>query len=193
VYVITLAVLGLWRATQATADEQFILRNPQRQPDLNRSYEQPVLGPATFELPAAYRSSGVPEAGTFSTDTFRPRGPSLTDQKNQSAASEDAPMLRGTTVWQRLQNYRAHGRVQLLTLWETGASSVSLQAGRKGEPSLQWSSHGMNRGGGSRGVFDQMFSTSLARASNSVRSAAREKAAASASKSNGSGDSGPIK
>ncbi len=67
-------------------------------------------------------------------------------------------MLRDTSVWQRLADYRAHGRIRLLTLWETGGSSVSLQAGKKGEPSLQWTSRSMNRGGATRGVLDQLVS-----------------------------------
>ncbi len=63
---------------------------------------------------------------------------------------------------------RAHNRVRLLTLWETGGSSVSLQAGRKGDPSLQWTSRLMNRGGATRGLLDQMFSASLAGAGRSL-------------------------
>ena len=75
--------------------------------------------------------------------------------------AEDAPMLRGTTVWQRLSDYRSRDRVRVVTLWETGGSSVSLQAGKKGDPSLQWTSRLMNRGGATRGLLDQLFATSL--------------------------------
>ena len=70
-------------------------------------------------------------------------------------------MLRGTTVWQRLSDYRSRDRVRVVTLWETGGSSVSLQAGKKGDPSLQWTSRLMNRGGATRGLLDQLFATSL--------------------------------
>jgi hypothetical protein len=70
-------------------------------------------------------------------------------------------MLRGTTVWQRLSDYRSRDRVRVVTLWETGGSSVSLQAGKKGDPSLQWTSRLMNRGGATRGLLDQVFATSV--------------------------------
>jgi hypothetical protein len=70
-------------------------------------------------------------------------------------------MLRGTTVWQRLSDYRSRDRVRVVTLWETGGSSVSLQAGKKGDPSLQWTSRLMNRGGATRGLLDQVLSASL--------------------------------
>jgi hypothetical protein len=66
-----------------------------------------------------------------------------------------------TTVWQRLAEYRSLNRVQVVTLWETGGSSLSLQAGRKGDPTLQWTSRLMNRGRAPRGVLDKLFSTSL--------------------------------
>ena len=77
-------------------------------------------------------------------------------------------MLGATTVWQRLSEYRGHNRVRVLTLWEAGGSSVSLQAGRKGDPSLQWTSRLMNRGGATRGLLDQMFSASIAGAGRSL-------------------------
>jgi hypothetical protein len=70
-------------------------------------------------------------------------------------------MLRGTTVWQRLSDYRSRDRVRVVTLWETGGGSVSLQAGKKGDPSLQWTSRLMNRGGATRGLLDQVLATSL--------------------------------
>jgi len=69
----------------------------------------------------------------------------------------DAPMLRGTTVWQRLSEYRAHDRVRVLTLWESGGSTVSLQAGKRGSPSLQWTSGAMIHGAGTRGLLDRLF------------------------------------
>ena len=81
----------------------------------------------------------------------------MLDHDSPVAASNDLPMLHGTSVWERLTDYRSHGGVRLLTLWETGGSSVSLQAGRKGEPSLQWASHSMNRNGAPRGLLDQLI------------------------------------
>ena len=103
----------------------------------------------------------------FSANDFRLHGPSVTDR--ESPYSTETPMLHGTSVWQRLGDYRAHGRVRLLTLWETSGSSVSLQAGKKGEPSLQWTSRSMNRGGATRGLFDQLVSVSVSGANRSFR------------------------
>ncbi len=69
----------------------------------------------------------------------------------------DGALIDDTTVWQRLAEYRTHGRVRVLTLWESGASTVSLQAGKKGDPSLQWTSRLMNHGGATRGLLDHFF------------------------------------
>jgi hypothetical protein len=81
-------------------------------------------------------------------------------------------MLRGTNVWQRMADYKSHDRVRLLTLWESSASCVSLQAGKGGSPSLQWTSRVMNRGGSTRGLFDQFMSLSFVRASSVLHGAA---------------------
>jgi hypothetical protein len=71
-------------------------------------------------------------------------------------------MFRATTVWQRLNEFRAQDhRVRVLTLWEMGGSSVSLQAGRKGDPSLQWSSSWTNRSKVSHGILDRFLAASL--------------------------------
>jgi len=59
------------------------------------------------------------------------------------------------TTWQRLQEYRNRDRVRVMTLWESGASNVSIQTNRKGDPSLQWTSRLMNRGGATRGLLDR--------------------------------------
>jgi hypothetical protein len=65
------------------------------------------------------------------------------------------------SAWQRLADYRSQGRVQLLTLWASPRNMVSLQAGRHGGPSLQWSSRVMNRGGATRGLLDRFVASSL--------------------------------
>jgi hypothetical protein len=71
------------------------------------------------------------------------------------------PMFRTTTVWQRLNEYRAQDRVRVLTLWETGGSNVSLQADKKGGPSLQWSSSWTSQSRASHGVLDRLLSATL--------------------------------
>jgi len=70
----------------------------------------------------------------------------------------DTPMLQGTSVWEQLAEYRSQNRVRLLTLWQTKGSSLSLQAGKRGAPSLQWSTPWVHHeGGASRGLFDRLL------------------------------------
>jgi hypothetical protein len=66
-------------------------------------------------------------------------------------------------VWQRLQEYRTRDRVRVMTLWESGVSNVSIQTNRKGDPSLQWTSRLMNRGGATRGLLDRWSPVSVFR------------------------------
>jgi hypothetical protein len=82
------------------------------------------------------------------------------------------------TVWQRLQEYRSHDRVRVLTLWESGASAVSIQTNRKGDPSLQWTSRLMNRGGATRGLLDRWMPVSVFRSFSRPAVAASGKAPA---------------
>jgi hypothetical protein len=72
-----------------------------------------------------------------------------------------------------MSDYRSRNRVRLLTLWESTGGSVSLQAGTHGDPSLQWTSHWMNRGGSTRGVLDHLFSVSVSGAGEKLRSLSR--------------------
>jgi hypothetical protein len=110
---------------------------------------------------------------TFSATEFRPRKPTIFDGDSTVSALGDASLLRNTTVWQRLSEYRSRDRVRLLTLWESNSSTISLQAGRRGDPSLQWTSRLMNRGGSTQGVLDRLFSTSIARAGMGLRNLSR--------------------
>jgi hypothetical protein len=105
------------------------------------------------------------ELHVFSATEFIPRKHTIFDRE---PAVGDAPMLRGTTVWQRLEEYRSHDGVRLLTLWESRSSSVSLQAGKRGDPSLQWSSRLTSHGGPTRGLLDRLFSVSFAGAGNGL-------------------------
>lgn len=178
VFLVLLFVV-LVRTSQALAGEQQVIAAGPLKPDFN-------AGPATgreplplttplFDLPKTYRATDAGAGDAFPLHDFRARRPSLLELGPQGATSDDLPMLHGTSVWQRLAEYRAHGRVRLLTLWEAGGSSVSLQAGRKGEPSLQWTSRSMNHGGASRGVLDPLVS--MAGASRSFKAAPRPSAA----------------
>ncbi len=126
---------------------------------------EPKLAPPsafTLPLPSSYQFGDLAGFKPLPGADFRPRGRSILEKESRPGAAKDTPMLRGTNVWQRMGDFRSRDRVRVVTLWETGGSSVSLQAGRKGNPSLQWTSRLMNRGGATRGLLDQAFSTSIA-------------------------------
>ena len=74
---------------------------------------------------------------------------------------EEAPRsLRATTGWQRLRDFRSRVGVRVLTLWESPGSTISLQAGKRGGPSLQWSSRVMGHGDeASRGLLDALLAS----------------------------------
>jgi len=99
---------------------------------------------------------------------FRPRGKSLSDIDAPAASHDydDLPTLHATNGWQRLKDFKVRGGVRLLTLWESKFSTLSLQAGHGGSPSLQWTSRGFGGGtasgaGSSHGLLDRLFSTTI--------------------------------
>lgn len=110
-------------------------------------------------LPPAARLAITGE-DEFSTAEFKPRKHNL-PRSVQTDYGWCDPMFRTTTVWQHLNQFRAQNRVRVLTLWEMGGSNLSLQAGRKGDPSLQWSSSWTNRSKVSSGLLDKLFAASL--------------------------------
>jgi hypothetical protein len=144
---------------------------------------QPIVGGTP--LPLAF----VPERSRnsepqFSASDFRPLKPSMLGAASPAETEplDHAQPLSSTSVWQRLADYRSQGRVQLLTLWESQHSSVSLQAGHRGGPSLQWTSRLMNRGGATRGLLDRFVASSLGAAGLGSKMAARNSNAAAANK-----------
>jgi len=166
--LVGIAILTIVRTSESLAGEQIPPTVSAAKPDFNVAREF-TPAPAFMlplrssypAIPSSYRAVDPPAFKSFSAAEFRPRGHSLLEKDSRLADAEDAPMLRGTTVWQRLSDYRSRDRVRVVTLWETGGSSVSLQAGKKGDPSLQWTSRLMNRGGATRGLLDQVLSASL--------------------------------
>jgi hypothetical protein len=168
-----LVLVTIVRSGEALAGEQTMTINPALDPTASK-LRQPappaalvISDPQTLFAPPA-----LEEPVEFSTTDFTPRKRTLFDADPGANVYGDSPMLRGTTVWQRLQQYKSRDRVRLLTLWESSGSSVSLQAGRRGDPSLQWTSRWMNHGGSTQGLLDRWFSVSLAHAGNSLRSVA---------------------
>jgi hypothetical protein len=128
--------------------------------NLNVPRQTAPIAAAMTRIPTPYQATSVPEAPVYSAREFRPRGPSLSESNARTVAGEQ-PLMNNTTVWQRLSDYRTHDRLSLVTLWETGGNSLSLQAGRRGDPTLQWTSRLMSRPGAGRGLLDELFSTSV--------------------------------
>jgi hypothetical protein len=122
-----------------------------------------IVDPGFFAVPQPA------ELHVFSATEFVPRKHTVFD-RDPAFGGDAPPMLRGTTVWQRLEEYRARDGVRLLTLWESRGSSVSLLASKRGDPSLQWSSRLSNHDGATRGLLDRLFSVSFAGAGNSIHS-----------------------
>src|SRR5579864_1884414 len=93
-----------------------------------------------FPAPLAF-SAPRPEMQTFSPTEFRPRRRDLLETASTRSEDSiiDAPMLRDTSIARELSEAKSQDRVRLLTLWQSRASSLSLQAGKRGAPSLQWS------------------------------------------------------
>jgi hypothetical protein len=185
--LLAMLLYAMVRAGEALAGDQSASAESKLPPDARAGGRQPpsTVLPSAAPLPAA---ASLPSIGSlppalFSTDRsfadegfsateFRPRKHAPTAA--ESAASEgfghDAPMLQGTTVWQRMAEYKSQDRVRVLTLFETRSSTLSLQAGKRFGPSLQWSSRGMNRGGAARGLLDHLVAAALREAPNSTRS-----------------------
>jgi hypothetical protein len=135
---------------------------------------QPIVGGTPLSM--AFVPSKTPSREPqFSSDEFRPRTPSLLEAPTPAGpeSMNRSQALPLTSAWQRLADYRSQGRVQLLTLWESKRSTVSLQAGKHGGPSLQWSSRLMNRGGATRGLLDRFVASSLGAAGLGYKAVAR--------------------
>jgi hypothetical protein len=148
-----------------------------------RQFLPPAIAPTADPASAGLFSSAPGDFNpAFSTTDFRPRKHSVFDSDPRVNSFGDAPMLRNTTIWQRMSQYKSHDRVRLLTLWESSGSTVSLQAGKGGNPSLQWTSRVMNRGGSTHGLLDQLFSVSLAHAGNGLHASARSPTAPASNK-----------
>ena len=116
-----------------------------------------VPAPALIPDPAVAVKQ-VSAAAPISPSEFRPRATApFETEARRGGFVMDEPMLANSTVWQNLEQFRSADRVRLLTIWQTRASTVSLQADKHGGPSLQWSSPWMIRGRDSHGLLDRLF------------------------------------
>jgi hypothetical protein len=159
-----LVLITLVRTNEAAASDQLSADELRR---LIPTSSAPAVHPDFFKIPA------LADIHVYSATDFQPRKHTVFDSEPLVNSFNDAPMLHGTTVWQRMSDYKSHDGVRLLTLWHAQSGSVSLQTGKHGDPWLQWSSGLGRRGDATRGLFDQLFSVSVARASNSLRGPAR--------------------
>jgi hypothetical protein len=101
-------------------------------------------------------------AGTNGWGTeFRPRGEGLSSKRVPGADIDSAPNLHATNAWQRLEEFKARRGIRLLTLWENKFSTLSLQTGKSGNPSLQWTSRSFHSGDASQGLVDRLLAKGL--------------------------------
>ena len=179
--LVGLVLFSLVRTGEALAGDQASIESGMPEPDFSKLRQPSPPARALITAPDFFAAPTVADSQIFSTTDFRPRKPTVFNRDPAVSSFGDAPMLRGTTVWQRMSEYKSHDRVRLLTLWESSESTVSVQAGRRGDPSLQWTSRSMNRGGSTRGLLDRLFAVSLAGAGSRLRHADRPTGAAAPS------------
>jgi hypothetical protein len=150
-------------------------------PDARRVADVPK--PARLQLDAPFFPAqyGFSTRGQeFSATEFRPRKAGLLEAAAGSSETPviDARMLRDTSIARELSEAKTQDRVRLLTLWQSRASSLSLQAGKGGAPSLQWSTPWMHRDADSRGLFDRLLRAGQPSFGGAMRSGASRPAAA---------------
>ena len=141
----------------AESSALFVLPVPLDAPRAFSATVLPVDGPRAFSAAVA----PIDEPRAFSATEFRPRRQALggADPGEHRGSIIDAPML-DSSVARHWSEFKSQDRVRLLTLWRNSASSVSLQAGKHGTPSLQWSTPWMHRDVASRALFDRFLTVS---------------------------------
>src|ERR1700722_16412919 len=157
-----LAVLALLRAGEACAEDPAARAQPEHDVAPRTSFKAATLPEFTqhytltdplLTAPSEYRLPALPEAKSYSATEFRPRGRSIFDV-DPRLSPPGGTLAVDKNFLQRLNEFRSHDRVRVLTLWDTGASAISIQTNHKGDPSLQWTSHLFNRGGAKEGLLD---------------------------------------
>jgi len=119
---------------------------------------------SSFDLarfPELYTNFAIAPDSMYSTTDFRPRGAALSTIAAAPPAVEPVATLRDTSVWDRMADFRTSRGIRLLTLWQSSGSTLSLQTGRGGGPSLQWTSRSLGRGEGTHSLLDHFFSTTI--------------------------------
>jgi hypothetical protein len=119
-------------------------------------FAHPLLSPSFAVAPTQLT------AEPLFPNEFRPRSNGFLDVGGGRDAMRmtDMPRFQDTSVERQMAQFKSQDRLRLLTLWQSHASSLSIQAGKRGSPSLQWSTPLMRRDAGSRGLFDRLLSVS---------------------------------
>ncbi len=172
-------MLAVGRAGAACAAEETSYAIGPTPPGLDPYRQSAPLALPWSAVPPNFSAPAFVAAPDFSSREFRPRGRSLSEEP---VAAENIMPMHGVTLAQRLSEYRWRDRIRVLTLWESGANSLTLQAGRRGSPSLQWTSRLMQRADGTHGVLDRLFAVSIAGAGRAMRAGANAPRAARTAK-----------
>jgi hypothetical protein len=167
------AVLTLMRAGAAWAGDPAVADVAQPQHDLaaRETFSTTALPEFTkhytpsdplLTAPSEYELPEIPEIKSYSTTDFRPRAHSIFDSDPRLNVPVDGlGSNKNKDLLQQLQQYRSRDHIRVLTLWDNGASAVSIQTDHKGDPSLQWTSHLFNKGGATHGLLDRLFPVSV--------------------------------
>jgi hypothetical protein len=164
-----LAVLALLRGGAASAETPAAQAQPEHDVAPRTSFKAATLPEFTkhytlsdplLTAPHEYRLTELSETKSYSATEFRPRGHSIFDA-DPRLSPPGGTLTADKNLLQRFNDYRSHDRVRVLTLWDTGASAVSIQTDHKGDPSLQWTSHLFNHGGATQGLLDHFFPVSV--------------------------------
>jgi hypothetical protein len=158
-FLIGLVAITLVRAGEALAGEQASDAGVIGRVEPNDSRQSTELPASLFAAPGKYSVSGIPATNAPFPQEFRPRGHSVFESDVHADLADDK-LISDTPVWQRLSEFRTFDRVRVLTLWRSSLSSVSLQAGKKGNPSLQWTSRLLNSGEATDGLLDRWLPAS---------------------------------
>ena len=121
----------------------------------------PTISMESLLAPPFQAERSLAEPQQFSSTDFRPRRheSAAGESSRQANFSLDGSTLHTKTTWQEMSQFKSQDRLRLLTLWEASGSTLSLQAGRRGGPSLQWSSPWVRRQGTVHAaLLDRLFS-----------------------------------
>jgi hypothetical protein len=156
--LLPLVLCVLVRSGQALAGDHSSAAGTDLKPDSVDPKQQSVRAlPLRLEAPHDSEALDVP---AYSSTEFTPRKRSaLTPDLDHGGAFGLEKSAPDVSIWQRMAESQSLDRVRLLTLWEARGSTLSVDTGKHGHPSLQWSTPLAGRVSGSQGLFDHLFSS----------------------------------